>query len=946
MTLKTYEIPYNDDSKTWEPVLIKSRVINRGDKKIFKIYPGGARIEDNPDSTYLAFGNNVLLIESTEIEPQIEAGDVAKFKLRLNDSGPGLIEILKKNSRFKLKVVLTPQLDDESGKPKPGPDVEGYTEVVAQLPHTWDLTFRKTLWHDGGVIDLKKVEGAPLAQLQTLGDWGGRLLLKPKGQFTPDNGDKITSNKLVAHAGECVLDIGDDELIKGEWDAAAEAYIFKIPPSKEGEAPTGQAGQDVTVTPFLELQISWQRQLKTLLTAAAKLGNTMHPEIRQLARIYVTGIMDYLAEKEEQTLVDRKRELSTWLLNTSHFVEFMGRASDMFRKSLALFDEAHKRYVDNLVNALIEAIFAVFDILDYVFKSAANTAKTALKSSTKEMVEEVAEQSAKELAQQKTVIMQAVDVDKQLRERLDTQLAELGRRYQRMQASAAPDATDYIDDFLQQSRALQAQRKAVQARLQAQGRELANLECNRLIAQEVKENAAQATEKEFLEQIKRRAANLGDAPEIRKLVGDLDELVRQDTGFLMNMNRQVQQMLADLPANAPAASRQGLERLSGALVQQIEALQTNTLIDFNKNIYADMLEKGPLGNRLKKVNEEGQRAKKAAEAIRYQNVAWEHYKGFFSPLWWFMDWSLAQILWLHDLAREWIPGLARAEAMLAFAVDTILGYVMRMLNAIIDFTNSHHWKRSTISSSVRGRGKQKVMSCGVSSAFFSFPSSTNQLADKLRPRTLVANSPNGSAASKQAAKQQLLSFANGGYQREKSTQQQQAKTAFVSLCRQALDASRLDEAAPEHINASSFRQVWGSLAGPMVQYEEAFKATGAQATDYLWSIGRFQEASTFQDWDGAIEWIAWAVAWGLRLGGILLIFTGVGAAAVPAAFAAAQFSEWLAAALRPAISALGTMPDIIAFQYDVVIAAALAFEAATVGGVDLDNMIGPSEFIE
>jgi len=525
-------------------------------------------------------------------------------------------------------------------------------------------------------------------------------------------------------------------------------------------------------------------------------------------------------------------------------------------------------------------------------------------------------------------------------------LAALRASYPTDLSNPTPQLINQLDDFINQNQLLLAQREQLQQQIATQQKELLDLEANRLIAQEGKDNAAQATEKEVLEQIKQRALGLKDTPEIRTLVGQLDELARQDTGTLMNLNQQVRQMLNSLPPDAPAATRQGLERLSNAIIQQKEALQTLALIDVNQNVYADLLEKGPLGDRLKKVNEEGQKAKAAAEAIRYQNVAWEHYKGFFSPLWWFMDWSLAQILWLHDLAREWIPGLARAEAMLAFAVDTLLGYVMQMLNAIIDFTNSHHWRRSCINSAVRGRGRQRALDAGISTDFFHFPSSTNQLADKLKPRTLVANSPNGSAASKQAAKQQLLSFANGGYQREKATQQQQAKTAFVTLCRQALDASRLEQPAPEHVNAGSFRGVWTQLAGPMIQYEQAFQATGAQATDYLWSIGRFKEASTFQDWDGAVEWIAWAVAWGLRLGGILLIFTGVGAAAVPMALTAAQFAEWLGAALRPAISALGTMPDIIAFQYDVVIAAALAFEAATVGGVELEGLIGPSEFIE
>ena len=72
----------------------------------------------------------------------------------------------------------------------------------------------------------------------------------------------------------------------------------------------------------------------------------------------------------------------------------------------------------------------------------------------------------------------------------------------------------------------------------------------------------------------------------------------------------------------------------------------------------------------------------------------------------------------------------------------------------------------------------------------------------------------------------------------------------------------------------------------------------------------------------------------------------MGAAALPAAFAAAQGAEWIGAVLRPAVSWLGTMPDIIAFQYDVVIAAAVAYVAATEGNVSLDNLVVPSEYTE
>jgi hypothetical protein len=480
-----------------------------------------------------------------------------------------------------------------------------------------------------------------------------------------------------------------------------------------------------------------------------------------------------------------------------------------------------------------------------------------------------------------------------------------------------------------------------------QQKELLDRQANRAIAQEVKENAAKATEKEFLDEIKQKALQLGDDPTIRQLVKQMEDAGTKDVGLMMNWQAQLRQSLNSIPQTpATADARARIMRMISQMDTHIESVRTLTLIDFNKNVWADHLEKQPLGERLKKVNEEGRKAKEAAEKIRYQNVAWEHYKGFFSPLWWFMDWSLAQILWLHDLAREWIPGLARAEAMLGWAVDTVLGFVMRALNALIDFANSHHWRRSCIATDRRGRGHQSVLTAGVRPAFFGFPKSTAKLIEELKPRKVVAGSPNGSASSMNQAKQRLKAYAKGGYGQEKAAQETQSRIAFANLLRQALDASLLENKPPKHVHQGAFNGVWWDLIAPMVEYEKAFGQTGKQGTDYLWTLGRFATGSTFQDWDGLVEWIAWGLAWGLRLGGLLAIFTGWGAAAVPLAFQAAQYAEWLAAALRPALAAFGTMPDIIALQADVVIVAALGYEAAVKGGVDLDGVVVPSYFIE
>ncbi|MCD6285746.1 MAG: hypothetical protein J7M39_07535 [Anaerolineae bacterium] len=946
MATKTYTLPYDTESKSWDALAVSAQVMNQANQKTQKLDPK-VQVEDASSSAYPALTNSVLLLESTEIISEIEIGEVAKIHLRLNDRDTRINQILAHDTRFKLKVTLWPDLNQDAGSPpKPGSPVEGITEIVVEVPQVWDFTLRKTLWDDSGPIDLNKIEGVDRDALQELGNWGGTLVLQPKGQLVDEAAnEKITSTKTIAHASECILDRGMGQLVKGEWEDSRKGYVFEIKPSQNGDPPAG-AGGELALSPAIPPHQGWQRQLSKLLAAARKIGSGLAPDVPRYAKTYVQGCLDHIAAKPDEVLAERRSELNIWLLNTTHFIGFMDNATEMFNKALALFDEAHKRFLDNMVNFAVELVFALFDVMDLVFKSAAQNAKVALKGSTKEMVEELSEKAARELIQQREVIEQGVKVSRESLNSLDTQIADVWTRFPKDISDPTPQLLRQMDTVSQEARLLTQQRQQLYRQFTGQKKELVDLQANILISREIKDNAAQATEKEFLDKIKEKAMALPNSPEIHTIIGELEELGSRDVSEYMARQTRVQQMMAALPSGTSPQTRASLERLSTSLTQHIQAIQTETLIDLNKNTYGDMLAKGPLGNKLKEVNERAQSAKKAAESIRYQNVAWEHYKGLFSPLWWFMDWSLAQILWLHDLAREWIPGLAMAESLLATAVETVLSYVMSILNAMIDFMNSHQWRRSCINSEVRGLGQATAMANGTSAAFFNFPQSTKKLPGMLKPRSIVAMGQNGSPAQMRAVKQRLLTNAGGGYQQERSAQRSQARTTFANLCRGALDAQRLEQPAPEQLVANTLSGVWRQLAGPMVEYEKAFKATGAQGTDYLWSAGRFAQNSTFQDWDGAIEWLAWSVAWGLRLGGVLAVFTGVGAAALPAAFAAAQGAEWIGAVLRPAVSWLGTMPDIIAFQYDVVIVAAAAYEASTKGEVSLDNLVVPSEYTE
>ena len=503
-----------------------------------------------------------------------------------------------------------------------------------------------------------------------------------------------------------------------------------------------------------------------------------------------------------------------------------------------------------------------------------------------------------------------------------------------------------MDELTNRAKAIMTQRDQLLTQITDGKKQVAELQANLAIAEEIKANAGEATEKEFLEKLQAKAVDLPNSPEIQQIVKDLEGLQIEDLAKLDEWHTRVRTLIHQLPVDSESQALRRLEQLANTFLAQHEAVANRTLIAFNQNLYKDLLEKQPIGNRLKEVHEKAQQAKTAADNIHYENVAWEHYKGFFSPLWWFMDWSIAQVVWLYGLARDRWPWLAKAEALLAYAIDTFMGFFMQIINAMLDFMNSHYWTRSSISADVRSQGVSSASGRGVGAGFYNFPQSTKTLVQDCTPRKVHAMGTNGSQSQMLAAKQKLRSQAEGSYQQELATQKQHARRLFVTLCREALDVNHLSRPAPEQVRSSAYTSVWRNLASPMVQYEQAFAASNAQGTDYVGSIGRFAENSTFQDWDGAIEWLAWSVAWGLRLGGLLAVASGVGIAWVPAAFAAAQGTEWIAALLRPAVTWLGTMPDIIGFQYDVVIAAALAFEATMNGNVDLDSLVCESYYVE
>lgn len=920
MTEKQYEIPYNDEAKTWDPLEFSARVVNAANGEVQNIKPD-VRVEDASNGGYAAIRNNVLIVDNVSVQQRIESGDHAQITLRLNDGDPKIGEVIQRNSKFQLKVTMFPEFEAAAGTAQAEPiPVEGLTEIVVQLPQTWELTFKKAFWTDAGVIDLKVVENVAAADLRDLGECGGRLILKPRGLFDPPKlGEQIRSNSTIANAGACTLDRGEGVVLDGQWDPGLEGYLFEIQSSRtDTNGPVGDLILDLDV----KMLPGYEERMGQMLSAAKAIGGKLGQQVPQRARTFIQGLLDLLAKETEESLVERKGDITPWLINISRFIEFMQNGTGAFDRSLKLFDEAFKRFVGNMINFAIELIFFVFDKVKAV-KAKGSTEK-AVKHATKELVEEAAEKEGRDLG---TKLVTAEQGEKTLREQFDNVSRKLGETVYN------PPPQSGMDDWLRQIDSLRKQQVKIGEEFAKQTKEVADLRAAMKITKYVEENSADFATKEFRDRVAAQAKEIPNTPEIQNLFKNLEAIKEANIEKLGEWGHAIGQELAKLPDEELKALRKDFHTMFAYIEEKQYVYQLEVLSNFNTGLRDDLLIKGPLGQRMQKISEEAEAAKKSAEELRYKHVPFIHYEGWLAPLWFAMDWVVEQIVWLYDLAKKWIPGVAEMETMLIWALDLFLGYMMKIINSLIDFMNGHTWSLSSINPTLRPRAVDSAISNGVGRDFFAFPTTLSEFVSSCRPDEVVGMANN--ATEKGSVKNRIRANAEGGYGREKENQKRGAKSVFTKLCVQALDISHLANPAPNLVHESTASKVWGALLGPMANYEKDFKAAGATGTDYLTEpFKSFVDNSTFQDWDGAVEWIAWSISWILRLGALGAIASGVAAPAAVGAFGIATAVEQTAALIRPAISWLATMPDVIGLQFDVVLAATLMFSATIEGDVN------------
>ncbi|HQN20588.1 MAG TPA: hypothetical protein PKV86_15660, partial [Syntrophobacteraceae bacterium] len=192
---------------------------------------------------------------------------------------------------------------------------------------------------------------------------------------------------------------------------------------------------------------------------------------------------------------------------------------------------------------------------------------------------------------------------------------------------------------------------------------------------------------------------------------------------------------------------------------------------------------------------------------------------------------------------------------------------------------------------------------------------------------------------KEQSKAALKSKFEGAYKEYYLAQWTRARISLENLCVEALNKEAIGKEAR---SPNAFGQghqpsfVLLSITRPIENYEYALNSadengvfgTSAISLVYRATEGKFNPL----DLDVLIDWLNWVVAWGLRTLAILAIplgavTGGVSLGIVGPALKYADYADRVCIVIRCGVTASCTMPDILGYQFDVLISGAVAYEA-------------------
>ena len=926
---KRYAIPYNEDNQTWDPVEVKARIINSGDQKAQNL-KDKILIEDASNSKYAAITNNVLLVDRIDKLERIEAGDQANITLRLNDSDPQIKDVLKRNSRFNLKLTLYPDPDNKNEPPTAdSPSAEGFTEIFVQQPLKWELTFKKAFWDSSKVIDLSKQEGVDTYQLTELGNWSGKLIIKPVGVFQPNDGTaKIVGEKTIEDAVQCTLDIGDGKIIKGNWNKWDFHYEFDIPPAQSDSM--GVTPVELEIPCHIEMLPGYAKFFQEIIKYTKNLQKDLGADTLSKAREYIKGYLNFLAEEKETSLVERREDIRTWVINIPALLYSIKYSTIVYFRALDLFDEGYGRFVSNLVAVFVELVFMAFDFIFKKIKSFAKRGDEVFADVTQDAVEKATRETSQDLAKQKSFVGSTLEALELQAKNLDNQMDDLGQQLLKATQEERPVILTKMNRLISED-------KTLLTKITQQTKEIADLNINQQIAEYAKTNSKDVTKKGFMEGMEAyiKTQKGSPSPEVRKLIEQIKDL----RGIRLNNIISTEKDIIRRLTIATGTEKKQLKEMLASITNYKVFVEKKLAYEITEGEVKNHLLKSPLTQRMQKIHDTGVEIKKSYDETRYRSTPRKYYDpGVMGWVWHKLDVTMESLAWFYDSIVESLKVFA---GWLGYIIDEILYWVKHIIDSIIKITDTHAYTRTWIKESHRSSGlataKRKI-----GGDFFQFPRELIQFAaNQTRPNTLVNQNSNNKNLD--ATKNRIISESAAQLKAEKTKQTTMAKKFFNDIFNEALDPLHFHmSAANTHVKTQQIKKPFQTILSLINEYQEAFSDANAKGTGGIINLtSRCGESFTIQDLDTAIEWLGWSLGWIIRIVSILVVFTPVGPIfggfTVAGGFAIADIVDKIGTFLRPVVSWVGTMPTVIGLQNDALILSALMYDATVHGTVSLED---------
>lgn len=861
-----------------------------------------------------------------ELPPEIE-------RLEIQEAGEGqghgslaaALQIKDDAAPGSYKIIVTGKVEEET--------VRAEIKVEILPVQVWRFSFEKTMWQTQAGTALESIEGVPCNELRSLGLDGGKLVVKPRG-FTPAGYDekKIETSHSIQAAPVCQLERSNGEVIVGNWDGVADGYLFHIPPLKSQNAIINHT--IVVKVPIL-FNDKWGDQIRQIVEAARELGQGLDSALPDVAETYAVRFLDQFAQLDEFTLYQKREQLRAHLLTTGNFLAYMKTGTALYESSLGLFDAAFCQIKDNLIDLNIETTFSSFELFSMVLDSATPSAKQALEGVANRTIVQIVEHTIEQLGakaiEQQARVAEARDARTQSLDEVEKAESMLGKFLKG--TSQQKRQLKLVGELLTQDQALFRQILDEESKLKVVN------QARKFFIEQVQANADKSSREELHKVLQESAGQISKYLSVENL---LQDTAKEQNELVVKMVSLRAELLLTVKAiGEDPDEKAALESQISIVESQINRILQNGLWEADPDIFAKLqIEQSP-SELVFKTKELTSQAQKEAATISSQNRNWEDYETWLTPVGIKAGEDFQQIPWLDDVANNFIPSITNLERWLSYAVDTAIIYLLNLNKAVVEFISSPAWRRTGITAQYRESGRQAALKDGnLNEEFYTFPKTLRQLARQCYPRNLVSMGRSGQAGEKDRVKGVIQSSVDTDHRREVDSQKEQAKKFFSALCINILDPARLSHDSDIKITGlDGLNQIWKQLAKPIIAYEKRFTTGSQTETGTPWSNDQFIQNITLRDWDGAISWLAWGLAWSLQLGSLAEFNSGNKAESVSNLSIASQGVEWITAHLKPMIAALIAMPDIIGFQFDLILAAALAYEAVLTRNVDIPSLI-------